>query len=272
MNQDIKIFNIELLINKKIIEQGDEIDIYTKKEIIPSVNIPILRENNSNDETFFITINNLIKILLTKGYISYNSKIYIFASYINNYILINDYNDFFCSSFLGDNKNEIKIKIIDILDKKQINNIPNLIKENSLFSSENNNIKNNIQLKTKRGRNIISKKLIKKRIKKKNYYNKRIKIKDIIERLYIWTNLYNGFYEENEKYIKSILKNESNLVKINKKTLEFYLNKIILGRRYGYDFNNMKEQNLDELTDFIKKHKKDEEDKKIRDTEYIKEK
>ena len=167
MNQDIKIFNIELLINKKIIEQGNEIDIYTKKEIIPSVNIPILRENNSNDETFFITINNLIKILLTKGYISYNSKIYIFASYINNYILINDYNDFFCSSFLGDNKNEIKIKIIDILDKKQINNIPNLIKENSLFSSENNNIKNNIQLKTKRGRNIISKKLIKKRIKKK---------------------------------------------------------------------------------------------------------
>jgi hypothetical protein len=60
-------------------------------------------------------------------------------------------------------------------------------------------------------------------INKNSKRSKERKIGHIIEKVYLWRKLYNGFTDENGKYIKLTLEESAEKVGISKKSLDDYL-------------------------------------------------
>jgi hypothetical protein len=84
---------------------------------------------------------------------------------------------------------------------------------------------------------------------------KERKIKHVIEKVLRWRELYAGIGVRE----KVPLEDGARLVNISKKTLDDYLSQIKKGKRYGFNFNEHKNEKIGILREFIRKaerHKK----------------
>ena len=72
---------------------------------------------------------------------------------------------------------------------------------------------------------------------RKTRRTKERKIGQVIEKVSTWRRLYNGYYDENKKFIKYSLEDAAKLLNISKKSLDDYLLQLRLGRKFGFDFN-----------------------------------
>ena len=337
-NKETRIFSIELLIHTKVMDNREEIkkcichnylfleedekdkndsqninlneheDIYIEKEIIPGVEIPIIRESNdhqilenlSNIESsdkFYIKLNDLTKSLQKLGFPLSGSMINIFINYTNKYVYFGteplDDKNILYSYMLEPTKDVIKMKIINYIQKRMLDGYNNSIintyfrkpikkvlpslevktkiftpsmtnleyyadgsdnEEESSFFSSNISYNNN-----KDDNNIIDKDDENGENKKKLKFGKMSdsqkrerKIGYIIEKVYAWRKLYNGYKDERNNYYKYSLDNAAEKINVSKKSLDDYLLQIRLGRKYGFNFNENKYKKIGELRDFVK--------------------
>jgi hypothetical protein len=129
--------------------------------------------------------------------------------------------------------------------------------EESSFSSSNvpyNNNKDNNYNMDKNGEN--KKKL--KFGKMSDSQKRERKIGYIIEKVYAWRKLYNGYKDERNNYFKYSLDNAAEKINVSKKSLDDYLLQIRLGRKFGFNFNENKYNKIGELRDFVKDIKEGE--------------
>ncbi len=340
--QEIRPFTIELIIHTKVMDNREEIkkcichnhilnekqnkktkeelegkeNIYVEKEIIPSIEIPIIRETNdqnkiaqlSNIESsdkFFIKLNDLTRTLQNIGFPMSGSKINIFVNYANNYIYFGtepiDDKTVIYSFMLEPNKDLIQMKIINYIQKRMLDGYSNSIintyfrkpipkikdKEKPLPSLEIKNIftpsmtnldyyaevSNNEESDSASSlQSVISYDNDDSNLpenentekKKETFRNmtdsqkRERKIGYIIEKVYAWRKLYNGYKDENNKFIKYSLDNAAEKIDVSKKSLDDYLLQIRLGRKFGFDFDKFKYQKIGELRDYVKKIKEKE--------------
>ena len=290
-NNEKKEFIIELIIHTRVMdrieelnncicsnhiildeEEKEEKNLYIEKEIIPSIKIPIIKQNNNQNKLnqfnniespveFYIKLNDLSKSLFKLGFPVIGSIFNIFINSISNFIYFGtepfDNNTFLYSNMLEPNTNIIKIKLINYLQKRMldgyINNIEYYIEDKKSSSSLFN---------------LPEKKINKRKIR--IFYNKIDSIKRkrtigyIIEKVYSWRKLYNGFKNENNKFIKYSLEKAAKIVGLSKKSLDDYLSQLRLGRKYGFNFDENKEENVGVLRDYINGKKKRKIKKKIK--------
>ena len=334
--KETKLFSVELLIHTKVMDNREEIkkcichnylflddeeknkideqnlnlneheheNIYIEKEIIPSLEIPIIREPNGNHifgnlnniespDKFCIRLNDLTKSLQKLGFPLSGSMINIFINYSNKYVYFGteplDEKNMLYSYMLEPNKDIIKMKIINYIQKRMLDGYSNSIintyfrkpikrvlpslevktkiftpsmtnleyyadgsdseEESSLSSSNvsNNNNKDDNNM-DKNGEN--KKKL--KFGKMSDSQKRERKIGYIIEKVYAWRKLYNGYKDERNNYFKYSLDNAAEKINVSKKNLDDYLLQIRLGRKYGFNFNENKYKKIGELRDFVK--------------------
>ena len=102
-------------------------DIYEETELIPSVRIRIIR--NENEKNFQIRLNDICNSLKRLGYPMGGSMINIYLNEASDYIFYGpdpiDHNICLNSTELGKG-NLIKIKIVNYLDKKILSNVYNI--------------------------------------------------------------------------------------------------------------------------------------------------
>ena len=82
----------------------------------------------------------------------------------------------------------------------------------------------------------------------------------------MWKTLYNGFDEEdengNKKRIKFTLEQAADKVGISKKSLDDYLIQLRIGKMFGFNFTEHKNDKVGILRAFVKKHKAEYEERK----------
>ena len=82
----------------------------------------------------------------------------------------------------------------------------------------------------------------------------------------MWKTLYNGYIEKdvngNSKQIKLNLEQAAEKVGISKKSLDDYLIQLKIGRIFGFNFNEHKNDKVGVLRAFVKYHRKKYENKK----------
>lgn len=107
--------------------------------------------------------------------------------------------------------------------------------------------------------------------KQHNYFNskskraKERKIGYIIKKVYMWKKLYNGFVEEDEKgkrKVKFTLEQAADKVGISKKSLDDYLIQLRIGKEFGFNFTEHKNDKVGVLRAFVKKHKAEYDEKR----------
>ena len=337
--KEMKIFSIELLIYTKVMDNREEIkkcichnylflddeekdkndeqnlnlneqeNIYIEKEIIPNLEIPIIRESNGihflenlnnieSPDKFYIKLNDLTKSLQKLGFPLSGSMINIFINYSNKYVYFGteplDNKSILYSYMLEPNKDVIKMKIINYIQKRMLDGYSNSIintyfrkpikkvlpslevktkiftpsmtnleyyadgsdsGEESSFSSSNVSYNNNNNNNKDDNYNIDKNGENKKKLKfgKMSDSQKRErKIGYIIEKVYAWRKLYNGYKDERNNYFKYSLDNAAEKINVSKKSLDDYLLQIRLGRKYGFNFNENKYKKIGELRDFVK--------------------
>jgi hypothetical protein len=338
--KEMRSFTIELIIHTKVMDNREEIkkcicrnhilnekynkktkeeleqkeNIYVEKEIIPSIEIPIIRETNdqnilaqlSNIESpdkFYIKLNDLTKVLQNKGFPMSGSKINIFVNYANNYVYFGtepiDNKTMLYSFMLEPNKDLIQMKIINYIQKKMLDGYTNSIintyfrkpipkpKTKALPSLEIKNVftpsMTNLDYYAEVSDNdeSLSSSLSvisydeddsnmpnlpdneKDEKKKENFRNmtdahkRERKIGYIIEKVYAWRKLYNGYKDENNNFIKYSLDKAAEKIDVSKKSLDDYLLQIRLGRKHGFDFDKNKYQKIGKLRDYVKEVKMD---------------
>jgi len=84
-------------------------------------------------------------------------------------------------------------------------------------------------------------------------WTKERKIGKVIEKVSLWRWLYNGFYDNQGKFIKMSLEEAAKKVGISKKSLDDYLLQIRFGRKFGFNFNEHIYENVGVLRTFVKK-------------------
>ena len=132
------------------------------------------------------------------------------------------------------NKDEIiQIKLRDIISKLLYINTELLEDENEINDSKTNNIF--ISSKSKRA--------------------KERKIGEIIKKVYMWRKLYIGYKDENGKLIKLSLEDSAEIIGISKKSLDDYLIQLRIGKMFGFNFNEHKNDKVGILRAFVKKKK-----------------
>ncbi len=311
--------------NKKTKEELEEKEnIYIEKEVIPSIEIPIIRETNEKNildqliniessDKFYIKLNDLTRSLQNMGYPMSGSKINIFVGYANNYIYFGaeplDEKTVLYSFMLEPNKDLIQMKIINYIQKRMLDGYTNSM-INTYFRKPipklNTKSKTNENGNEKALPSLEIKKIFTPSMTNLDYYaevsdnedsnssslssiisydnddsdspyneNNEIKKKQnlgnmtdsqkrerkigyIIEKVYAWRKLYNGYKDENNNFIKYSLDKASEKIDVSKKSLDDYLLQIRLGRKYGFDFDNNKYQKIGILRDFVKEIKKKE--------------
>ena len=291
--------------NRQTIELNENDNIYIEKEIIPSVEIPIIRGANNNQlsklnniessDIFCIKLKDLTKALQKLGFPLSGSMINIFINYANNYVFFGteplDDKKILYSYMLEPNKDIIKMKIINYIQKRMLDGYSNSIintyfrkpiKHNleitKIFTPSMTNLeyyaeesgdpesssslssisyenkdesfdvpinKNNDDNKKKFGQLTDS-------------HKRERKIGYIIEKVYAWRKLYNGFKDEKGNYNRYSLDKAAELVGVSKKSLDDYLLQIRLGRKYGFNFNEKKYKKIGELRECVKKTKETE--------------
>ena len=330
--KEMKSFTIDLLIHTKVMDNREEIkkcichnylfldyqekkgkngqtvdinendNIYIEKEIIPSLEIPIIRESNNNQlsrlnnlessDIFCIKIKDLTKALQKLGFPLSGSMINIFVNYTNNYVFFGteplDDKKLLYSYMLEPNKEVIKMKIINYIQKRMLDGYSNSI-INTYFRKP---IKHNLEITKfftpsmtnleyyaeesgdRESSSSLSSISFENKdesfdvpINKDNDDNKKKfgkltdshkrerKIGYIIEKVYAWRKLYNGYKDENDNYNRYSLDKAAELVGVSKKSLDDYLLQIRLGRKYGFNFNENKYKKIGVLRDCVKKAK-----------------
>ena len=331
--KEMREFTIELVIHTSVMDNSEEIktcicknhiifdekekekeeneNIYIEKEIIPSIKIPIIRETNNellnhlnnieSSDKFYIKLNDIVKCLQKIGFPLSGSMINIYINYINNYIFFGtepiDNKTILYSYMLEPNKDIIKMKIINYIQKRMLDGYTNSIintyfrkpiqkklpslelktkiftpsmtnleyytewsnddeksssplpSEYSLDKDDYNDVMPNKNDETKTKKNFGSLTDSKKRERKIGY---------IIEKVYAWRKLYNGFKDEKNNFIKYSLDNAANEVGVSKKSLDDYLLQIRLGRKYGFNFDEKKTEKIGVLREHVKKTKENE--------------
>ena len=202
-----------------------------------------LINNNSR-----ILLNDIINVLET--YSDINLKNHSISYYIasegenNNQDNLDTY--FYIGKFpLGDSTylievpedGIIKIKLRPIIDKKYLLRF-------ELYEDENEVYNNNMDLD-----NV-----------KKNYYvnlnSKRAKertIGEIIKKVFLWKKIYQGIIDDKGNKKKITLQQAAEEVNLSKKSLDEYLNQILLGQKYGFNFNIHKNDKVGMLRGYVKK-------------------
>lgn len=74
----------------------------------------------------------------------------------------------------------------------------------------------------------------------------------IIEKVSEWRNLYNGNKEDNGAFNRQTLEESAIRVGISKKSLDDYLLQIRYGRKFGFNFNEHKNDKVGVLRAFVK--------------------
>jgi hypothetical protein len=305
---------------KEELEQKE--NIYIEKEIIPSIEIPVIRETNNqtilsqlnnieSPDKFYIKLSDLTKTLQNIGFPMSGSKINIFVGYANNYIYLGtepiDEKTVLYSFMLEPNKDLIKMKIINYIQKRMLDGYTNSI-VNTYFrkpipkikpkSKENQNALPSLEIKkiftpsmtnldyyaevsdneeTYSSQSSVSSVMsydndgrdspendISEMKKKQNLGNmtdsqkRERKIGYIIEKVYAWRKLYNGYRDEKNNFIKYSLDNAAEKVDVSKKSLDDYLLQIRFGRKYGFDFDENKYQKIGKLRDYVREKKEKE--------------
>ena len=77
------------------------------------------------------------------------------------------------------------------------------------------------------------------------------KIGYIIEKVYAWRKLYNGYRDDKDKFIKYPLEEAAKEINVSKKSLDDYLLQIRLGRKYGFNFDENKNEKIGKLIIFV---------------------
>jgi hypothetical protein len=329
---ETKIFTIELLIHSKVMDNREEIkncichnyisldedkdnqdlndneNTYVEKEVIPSMEIPIFRNpknkkmfnqlnNIESADQFYIKMKDLAKSLQKLGFPVSGSMINIFINYANNYVYFGtepfDNKALLYSYMLEPNKDIIKIKLVNYIQKRMLDGYSNSIintyfrkpifkvldsleiKE-KMFVPSNTNLDNYAEgsddesissfslLSYDNGdessNSLLNKNNMLKKIlqfeKMSEAQKRERKIGYVIEKVYAWRKFYNGLKDENDNYIKYSLDKAAEKVAVSKKSLDDYLLQIRLGRKYGFDFNKNKYKKIGILRDYVKKIKK----------------
>ena len=318
-NKTMKSFTIELLIHTKVMDNREEIkncichnyifnneeedikenneNLFVEKEIIPNIEIPIIllkkntKEKNelNNIESpnkFYIKMNELTKELKKMGYPMSGSMINIFVNYTNNYVYFGteplDNKIILYSYMLEPNKDIIKLKIINYIQKKMLDGYTNAI-INTYFRKPIKTNKN--KKKNKSGENSTSLDIKmympsmtnieyfekddesslsldeneedKKKYEKLTDANKRErKIGYIIEKVYAWRKLYNGYRDDDNNFIKYTLDEAAEKINVSKKSLDDYLLQIRLGRKTGFNFDDNKNEKIGVLRAHVEEQKK----------------
>ena len=81
-------------------------------------------------------------------------------------------------------------------------------------------------------------------------------IKEVIRKVSLWRVLYNGFKDENGKFVQMSLEEAARHVGLPKKSLDDYLLQIRLGKKYGFDFNIHSNSRVGELRRFVREKRK----------------
>ena len=318
-NKIMKSFTIELLIHTKVMDNREEIkncichnyifnneekdikenneNLFVEKEIIPNIEIPIILIKQSTKEKdelnniespnkFYIKMNELTKELKKIGYPVSGSMINIYINYTNNYVYFGteplDNKIILYSYMLEPNKDIIKLKIINYIQKKMLDGYTNAI-INTYFRKPIKTNKN--KKKNKSGENSTSLDIKmympsmtnieyfekddesslsleeneedKKKYEKLTDANKRErKIGYIIEKVYAWRKLYNGYRDDDNNFIKYSLDDAAEKINVSKKSLDDYLLQIRLGRKTGFNFDDNKNEKIGVLRAYVEEQKK----------------
>ncbi len=81
---------------------------------------------------------------------------------------------------------------------------------------------------------------------------KERKIGQIIDQVGTWRRYYNGYTDYHGRVVKLSLEEAAAKVGIPKKSLDDYFLQLRLGKKYGFDFNKHKDDNVGVLRTFIK--------------------
>ena len=239
-NEQIKEFELELFFYNNIYEndeknpnKAEQTKEYTEKETL-TIDLPITKKINEEfnsvedegDNDFYFTIGDLVDNLKKKGYpLISTSELYIFIDSINEYTHVTNKNNFITLSMLENNKIKLKIK----------NNLANSLLENSFL------------LMKKFFKNILEKK------KLKSITSRKRKLKNIIKLVYKSRKLFNGFINEEGKFVKYSLEKAASIVGIPVKTLQDYLRLIRFAREAHFDFNKNKDKTISFLRKYLKR-------------------
>ena len=244
-----KTFTIELLINNNIYDSQKK-NILNNNEFNDSekiiLDVPINytnEEGNKLSNEYYIQISDLKNLLKKKGYPIVTSKIYIYRyNDVEDYVFINDDKEIITTSMISKN-NEIKLKLKNNLDIKLINDTFNILKNHFSKITRKENESNIEEKETKNGQIVFNK--------------RKRKIGDVVKSVYAQRMLFNGYYNGDGTKVKYNLKAASEIVNIPEKTLDDYLNQIRTARKYGFDFNKNKDEEISELRKFNEEKEKE---------------
>ena len=239
-NEQIKEFELELFFYNNIYgndernpNKTEQTKEYTEKETL-TIDLPITKKINEEfnsvedegDNDFYFIIGDLVDNLKKKGYpLISTSELYIFIDSINEYTHVTNNNNFITLSMLENNKIKLKIK----------NNLANSLLENSFL------------LMKKFIKNILKEK------KLKSISSRKRKLKNIIKLVYKSRKLFNGFINEEGKFVKYSLEKAASIVGIPVKTLQDYLRLIRFAREAHFDFNKNKDKTISFLRKYLKR-------------------
>ena len=85
---------------------------------------------------------------------------------------------------------------------------------------------------------------------------KERRIGNIIDMVRHWRTLYKGITTPSGEIIKKSLEDAASEIGISKKSLDDYLLQLRSGKKYGFNFDNHKEDKVGILRSYVKKHKK----------------
>ncbi len=86
---------------------------------------------------------------------------------------------------------------------------------------------------------------------------KERKIGYIIRKVYMWRKMYSGFIDDKGRRIKLTLEEAAEKVGISKKSLDDYLIQLRVGKILGFDFNEHQNDKVGILRSFVRKHRKE---------------
>ena len=92
-------------------------------------------------------------------------------------------------------------------------------------------------------------------INEKSKRAKERKIGDIIKKVYMWRKLYFGYVNESGQEIKLSLEEAAEKIGISKKSLDDYLIQLRIGKMFGFNFTEHKNDKVGILRAFVKKNK-----------------
>ena len=175
-----------------------------------------------------------------------NFQIFFYNTKIGSYILIGIYPNKILQEKIYINESIINSKnkdmIIIKLKFRQIINKDNALKMEYLINDEEKN-------EEKTNNNFFD-------LEEKSRRSKERRIGSVVKKVYMWRKLYNGFYDDQGRFIKLTLDEAAKKVGISKKSLDDYLIQLRNGRKLGFNFNEHQNDKIGVLRSFVKKNKK----------------